>query len=205
MGGGIHPEIAGRYRRFARIEAAGRSPLYEAMADAIAGDAAMLAFVASLPPERQQPNLLLAAVRHLFGTQPDPAQFRATLLEPADRVRALMLARTTQTSEPARCAVLLPVLAQLPQPLALIEVGAAAGYACCPTITRMIAAVPGSAPMTRRGCAVMSARPRRCRAPCRVSSGARGWISTRWTPPMPGTRRGCGIWSGRNRKGGCVI
>src|SRR6266571_1473740 len=32
-----------------------------------------------------------------------------------------------QTNEPARCATLLPALAQLPPPLALIEVGASAG------------------------------------------------------------------------------
>ena len=38
-----------------------------------------------------------------------------------------MLTRRVQTNEPARCAVLLPVLSQLPQPLALIEVGASAG------------------------------------------------------------------------------
>ena len=38
-----------------------------------------------------------------------------------------MLARRTQTNEPARCATLLPALALLPQPLALIEVGASAG------------------------------------------------------------------------------
>jgi hypothetical protein len=38
-----------------------------------------------------------------------------------------MLARRTQTNEAARCAVLLPALALLPQPLALIEVGASAG------------------------------------------------------------------------------
>jgi hypothetical protein len=37
------------------------------------------------------------------------------------------MARRTQTNEPARCAVLLPALAQLPQPLALIEAGASAG------------------------------------------------------------------------------
>ncbi|HEY7014121.1 MAG TPA: DUF2332 domain-containing protein, partial [Streptosporangiaceae bacterium] len=37
------------------------------------------------------------------------------------------LARRTQTNEPARCAVLLPALAQLPPPLALIEAGASAG------------------------------------------------------------------------------
>jgi hypothetical protein len=38
-----------------------------------------------------------------------------------------MLARLTQTNEPARCATLLPALALLPEPLALIEVGASAG------------------------------------------------------------------------------
>ena len=43
-----------------------------------------------------------------------------------------MLARSTQTNEPARCAVLLPVLAQLPQLLALIEVGASAGLCLLP-------------------------------------------------------------------------
>jgi hypothetical protein len=35
--------------------------------------------------------------------------------------------RRTQTNEVARCATILPALAQLPQPLALIEVGASAG------------------------------------------------------------------------------
>ena len=39
----------------------------------------------------------------------------------------MILTRRTQTNEPGRCAVLLPALAQLPQPLALIEAGASAG------------------------------------------------------------------------------
>jgi hypothetical protein len=43
-----------------------------------------------------------------------------------------MLARSTQANEPARCAALLPVLAQLPQPLALVEVGASAGLCLLP-------------------------------------------------------------------------
>ena len=38
-----------------------------------------------------------------------------------------MMARRTQTNEVARCATLLPTLARLPGPLALIEVGASAG------------------------------------------------------------------------------
>src|SRR6202008_1014271 len=43
-----------------------------------------------------------------------------------------ILARRTQTNEPARCATLLPALALLPQPLALIEVGASAGLTLLP-------------------------------------------------------------------------
>jgi hypothetical protein len=43
-----------------------------------------------------------------------------------------MLARSTQTNEPGRCAALLPILARLPQPLALIEVGASAGLCLLP-------------------------------------------------------------------------
>jgi hypothetical protein len=43
-----------------------------------------------------------------------------------------MLARSTQTNEPGRCAALLPVLAGLPGPLALLEIGAAAGLCLLP-------------------------------------------------------------------------
>ena len=49
------------------------------------------------------------------------------LREAAPAIRATMLARRTQTNEAGRCATLLPVLARLPQPLALLEVGASAG------------------------------------------------------------------------------
>jgi len=43
-----------------------------------------------------------------------------------------MRARRTQTNEPARCTSLLPALMQLPQPLALLEVGASAGLTLLP-------------------------------------------------------------------------
>ena len=43
-----------------------------------------------------------------------------------------MLARSTQTNEPGRCAALLPVLAGLPEPLALLEVGTSAGLCLLP-------------------------------------------------------------------------
>ena len=47
-------------------------------------------------------------------------------------VEAQMRRRLTQTNEAGRCAVLLPVLAALPQPLALLEVGASAGLCLYP-------------------------------------------------------------------------
>jgi hypothetical protein len=43
-----------------------------------------------------------------------------------------MAARATQTNEPARCAALLPLLARLPQPVALVEVGSSAGLCLYP-------------------------------------------------------------------------
>jgi hypothetical protein len=124
--------IAGFYAAFAADEARGRSPLYERLALATAGSPELLAFLATLPAERRQPNLFLAAVRHLCGTPEDAADLLAAVREQPARLRAAMLSRTTQTNEPGRCAVLLPLLAGLPQPLALIEVGAAAGLCLIP-------------------------------------------------------------------------
>jgi len=128
----VNEHIAARYRRFAELEARGRSPLYEAFALGVAVDPFALGFLATLPVDRQQPNLLFAALRHHFGTAPDWPAFRALLSAHAAEVRATMLARRTQTNEPGRCAVLLPLLARLPQPVALLEVGASAGLCLLP-------------------------------------------------------------------------
>lgn len=128
----IPTSLAERYIRFADDEARGRSTLYEALARSVAGDTQILDFVSALPPNKQRPNLLFAAVRAVAGLAEDFGDFRHRLLENAPAVRSLMLSRSTQTNEPARCATLLPVLAQLPQPLALIEVGASAGLCLLP-------------------------------------------------------------------------
>jgi hypothetical protein len=124
--------IARRFRRFAEVEASGHSPLYETLSQAVAADPEILDFLAGLPVAKQQPNLLLGAVRFVCGVQNNPAEFRAALLTHRETVRAEMLRRRTQTNEPARCAALLPVLAQLPGPLALLEVGASAGLCLLP-------------------------------------------------------------------------
>jgi hypothetical protein len=124
--------IADRYATFARDEARGASPSYEQLAMAVAETPDLLQFLATLPADRQQPNLFLAAVRRLHGVPADPEHLTTIVRDDAIRIRALMMVRTTQTNEPARCAVLMPVLAQLPQPLALIEVGASAGLCLLP-------------------------------------------------------------------------
>lgn len=120
-------EDAARYRRFAEGEAHGRSPLYEVLAEGVAEDEAVLERLAELPEPKRQPNLFFAAYRHLFGLPAGWAAFRARVLSDFPAIAAVMTARSTQTNEPARCAVLLPVLASLPQPLAILEVGASAG------------------------------------------------------------------------------
>ena len=126
------PDIAARYIRFARDEAAGRSALYEQWARGVADDREILEFLLTLPHGRQQPNLLFAAVRRSFGTPGTWMAFRRILLANADVIRATMLEHVTQTNEANRCATLLPILARLPQPLALIEVGASAGLCLLP-------------------------------------------------------------------------
>jgi hypothetical protein len=128
----VSDQLAARYRRFAEVEAHGRSPLYEALSLGVAADAWALDFLATLPEQKRQPNLLFAALRHACGTPRDWAAFRSLLREHADTVRQTMLVRRTQTNEAGRCATLLPVLTRLPQPLALLEVGAAAGLCLLP-------------------------------------------------------------------------
>jgi hypothetical protein len=124
--------LAERYRRFAEREVRGRSPLYERFALGVADDRELLRLLERVPPAKQQPNLLFAAVLYLGGRQPDYGAFRRFVLDHADQVVATLMARQTQTNEVGRCALLLPLLASLPGPLALVEVGASAGLCLLP-------------------------------------------------------------------------
>jgi hypothetical protein len=115
------------YRAFARREARGRSAAYEALAELVAQDATIVGFIASLPPAKRQPQLVFAAARYLLDAPLDIGGLRDLAVGSPAELTRVILARGTQTNEPARCAVLLPALALLPEPLALIEVGASAG------------------------------------------------------------------------------
>ncbi|MCU7725960.1 DUF2332 domain-containing protein [Actinoplanes sp. KI2] len=115
------------YAEFAARECRDVSPAYESLSVAVSRDREMIARLDALPPAKRQPNLLFAAVRFLDGPVTDPRAFLDFTAERWPDVAAEMLARATQTNEVGRCALLLPVLAELPQPLALLEVGASAG------------------------------------------------------------------------------
>jgi hypothetical protein len=126
--GGHDPRLSTveNYRVFAR-EARGRSPAYESLAASVAGDDVIIDFLSALPQPKRQPNLLFAAARYLLGAPPGIRALHRMVRQDGAELSRVMLARRTQTNEPARCATLLPALAALPGPLALIEVGASAG------------------------------------------------------------------------------
>lgn len=123
------PEI---YRRFADREVGAASPCYVEWAHGVADDPELLALIEELGGVKRQPHLVFAAARHT-GIEPGPfVAFRAALVATWPAIRSVIMARRTQTNEPGRCAALLPVLAALPQPLALLEVGASAGLCLLP-------------------------------------------------------------------------
>ncbi len=124
--------IADTYADFARLEARGVSPGYERLAVAVSHDDDLLALLGTLPAAKRQPNLLFGVVRFLGGPVDEHGAFRDYVTANWPAIAAEMRVRTTQTNEAGRCAVLLPVLAALPQPLALLEVGASAGLCLYP-------------------------------------------------------------------------
>lgn len=133
---GLDPRLGTveNYRRFGRVEAAGRSRAYEELAHAVAEDELILAFLGGLDRPKRQPNLLFAAARYLLGTTADPESLHALVADRGSERADVMNTRRTQTNEPARCAVLLPALGMLRGPLALLEVGAAAGLTLLPDL-----------------------------------------------------------------------
>ena len=119
------------YANFAIWEAKPVLPTYERLAQEVCASDRLLEFLATLHEEKQQPNLLFAAQRYL-RVVPEPGALEAAVLDHADEIRAVMLSRRTQTNEPARCASILPFLAEIDAPLAIIEVDAAAGLCLHP-------------------------------------------------------------------------
>jgi len=108
------------------------SPCYEAWARGVADDPASVALLDTLPAPKRQPNLVFSSARFCGAETGEYPVFAAWLAENWTRVKQTCLTHATQTNEAARCATLLPALALLPGPLALIEVGASAGLCLHP-------------------------------------------------------------------------
>ncbi|MCP3855438.1 MAG: DUF2332 domain-containing protein [Actinomycetia bacterium] len=120
------------YNLFAEHEAAGSSPTYERLARAVGESQPLVALLEELPAPKRQPNLLFASARLLGAPIDDPPAFITYVLSSWDEVAAVMQERSTQTNEAARTGTLLPVIAQISGPIALIEVGCSAGLCLYP-------------------------------------------------------------------------
>ncbi|MHC9043998.1 DUF2332 family protein [Microbacterium saperdae] len=121
-----------RYSRFATEEAPGRSALYEEWAQGVAVDAEIRAVLARIPENRRQPPLVFAVTRLLGAPLEGYPVWREFVLLHADDIVAECLVRSLQTNEPLRLAALLPALSEVDGPIALLELGAAAGLCLYP-------------------------------------------------------------------------
>ncbi len=109
------------------------SPCFVDWSIRLADDPEVLEWLEELPTVKRQPNLVFAAGRWHGAAAPGPYEgLRAVLLEHSDAVKETIRSRATQTNEAGRMATLVPVLAQVHGPIALIEVGASAGLCLHP-------------------------------------------------------------------------
>ena len=139
------------FRFFAATQCRGRSAVYEALSEGVAGDDGLLGLLMATPGEQRRPSLLFAAVNLLLASDPGAAlagyypvhggrrpvdgqlvpSFAAFCAEYRDEIGRLVHSRATQTNEIRRCVALrmgLDYVGQRwPGPLALVEAGASAG------------------------------------------------------------------------------
>ncbi len=144
-------EIKRRLRTFAAVEAAGVSPLYEHLTSKAAEDDDVAGLLTDARGGEARGTLLMATAHRLI--QADPIHplsryypsvggfdgvdsetwplFRSFLLERAERARAIINSRYTQTNEVRRAALLYPAVTAAAKEaggkIALLEVGCSAG------------------------------------------------------------------------------
>ena len=125
-------DVAARYDRFAREEAPGRSALYETWAGLARDEPAVTAVLARIRETHRQPPLVFAVSRLLGAPERPDDAWASWVVANADALVIGCEARSIQTNEPLRCAALLPALALIPGPIALVEIGASAGLCLYP-------------------------------------------------------------------------
>jgi hypothetical protein len=144
----VESHLARLFTEMARA-AGRRAPLYRRLGEAIAEDPAVSRLLLHAPPDQRLPVLLLACVHWILLREPEhelrrwypnlvpepdrsdpyPA-FREFCRREAHQLSELLATRSTQTNEVGRCAIFVPLLAELADevgPLAHLDVGASAG------------------------------------------------------------------------------
>jgi hypothetical protein len=124
--------VVERFGRFARDEAPGRSAVYEAWARRVVEDPAVAGALAAIAVSRRQPPLVFAVLRLLGAPMDDLDVWAAWVVGHSGAIARECGRRSVQTNEPLRCAALLPALALIEGPIALLEVGASAGLCLYP-------------------------------------------------------------------------
>ncbi len=143
--------LAVKFRKFAELECRGSSQLYGFLATNTADDHDLLELASRAQSHQPVPNLLFAAVHYLLLSGKDHELrwfYPSIVVEPKDHNAAfpsfkdfcashygeivqLLQTRRVQTNEVRRCAYLYPAYCRihqrLPKPLALVEIGTAAG------------------------------------------------------------------------------
>jgi hypothetical protein len=135
------------YRRFAEVQAAGTSPLYERVAIALSESDEAQRAIEAAPARKRQPALILAALHDLALAGRAPALAAAyaagdgdaaaaaaidTLLRMTESVAAIAVRRQPRPDETGHCAVLYPAISEAAHrvgadAVGLIDVGCSAG------------------------------------------------------------------------------
>lgn len=109
------------------VELAATSELQVAWALGIAGDPSLLTLIDQLPRAHRQPSLIFSAARYLGAPAAAYPEWREWVVAHWSAIDTVARARRTQTNEVGRCIPLLVGLDRVPGPIALLELGAAAG------------------------------------------------------------------------------
>ena len=115
----------------AAVDLAATSELQVAWAKAVAGDPELLELIDRLPREHRQPSLLFSVASWCGAPAVAGPRWRRWIVAHWPAIEDAARARRTQTNEVGRCIPLLIALdliaASDPRPVALLELGAAAG------------------------------------------------------------------------------
>ena len=111
----------------AAVDLAATSEQQVAWALGVAGDGELLALIDELPREHRQPSLLFAVAAWCGVTAVGYSEWRDGVVANWGSIGRAAASRRTQTNEVGRCIPLLIGLSRFDGPIALIELGAAAG------------------------------------------------------------------------------